>query len=302
MKMDLSQFKAIPHGALLTKPRNAASTSSFEPPHLGQAYNPATDPNVWGHCDVAFTKPTVAALGQAVSHSNTVYRLTANVFVDHVYILCMNCDQIAVRPEWEGRVSLFSGAQFDACIDATHYSLDHYLKATLSHAGVVSDAVRSQHKTIAVFEEDSSTIGSDTEFNEQDIGDYYNVVTRYPWNVVRLGWRPYTLELNYPQPCSASCACTFQGKRVCTVDAAGCDLRSSDGYVMHSRAFAAFFEQLINWAVVDTRALQSLSHQVLVHPMLSYQNHLDITPERQKELVRLFADSCVVHQPYKQVS
>jgi hypothetical protein len=59
---------------------------------------------------------------------------------EHVYILCVRCDEVEVPAVLMPKTTLISGRVFDVCDQADHYDLNHYKRASLSHAAAVSDA------------------------------------------------------------------------------------------------------------------------------------------------------------------
>ena len=52
--------------------------------------------------------------------------------VDHVYVICMKCEQVEIPASWLGKVTLVHGDGVDACSPDLPDS--HWRRATVSHA------------------------------------------------------------------------------------------------------------------------------------------------------------------------
>jgi len=86
------------------------------------------------------------------------------------------------------------------------------------------------------------------------------------------------------------------GARTCAVESSGCDLRSSDAYLVGRSAYNSYIHRL-QLGVVDFDVLQSFDKMVLVNPMVSYQEKLDITMDSQRDLQAAFRHKCVGSGP-----
>ena len=82
------------------------------------------------------------------------------------------------------------------------------------------------------------------------------------------------------------------GARTCAIAGSGCDLRSSDAYLVSRGAYNSYIHRL-QLGVVDFDVLQSFDKMVLVNPMVSYQEKLDITMDSQRDLQAAFRHKCV---------
>ena len=61
------------------------------------------------------------------------------------------------------------------------------------------------------------------------------------WYMLRMGYRPLTIESSPDmEECPGECRCEQVGSLLCYLATAGCDLRSSDAYLIHSRAYDLF--------------------------------------------------------------
>ena len=87
---------------------------------------------------MAFLKPSVVGprADWSVSYVSTL------ALADHVYLLCVDdCQAIAVPALLADKTTLIDGRLFDVCDQADAFGLDHYKRASLSHAAAVGDAI-----------------------------------------------------------------------------------------------------------------------------------------------------------------
>ena len=237
-------------------------------------------------CDSAFTVPSSER--GVDRHSYTFTKLVS--MADFIYILCVGCESIRVPSAWRGKVLLVDGKVIDECMQ--DYALDHWHRATFSHAIAVAHA-RSKGYEVAAVVEDDARSDFTLQFTDQDY-DSFNATlqTRDLWTFIRLGYRPYELEQNGNQECSDRCQCEKVDERTCVIVAPGCDLRSSDAYFVHRGAYNDYIHRL-QQGVVDFDVLQSFPKMLLVSPMISYQEKLDITMDAQRDLQGLFKEKCM---------
>ena len=82
----------------------------------------------------------------------------------------------------------------------------------------------------------------------------------WSWNFLRFGYRPYQMEEAaaagaHAEACPERCACERTSAHSCLISQSGCDLRSSEAYLINRGAFADFTHRL--QGVVDYGVLQS---------------------------------------------
>ena len=136
------------------------------------------------------------------------------------------------------------------------------------------------------------------------------------WNVLRPAFRPHLFEKFEARPsstgtgwvevttgvrddivCPVQCHCLnvrMEGQ-LCMLTSSGCDLRSSDMYILHSRAYDEMLDVLFTGTsdtIIDHFVLQNMEHTWLIHPSLTIQNNLDIDNELQRNVQRLFEEKC----------
>ena len=89
---------------------------------------------------------------------------------------------------------------------------------------------------------------------------------------LRSGYRPLTFEHN-PQieACPQECQCENAGQMLCWLQAAGCDVRASDAYLLHRRGMEHYAGSLASGAVIDNGVLQALPNQMLITPQINFQ-------------------------------
>ena len=254
---------------------------------LAQPYLGALD------CEAAFTVP---AEGPSDRFSYTFVKLIS--MAEFVYVLCVDCDKIAVPSPWRDKVRLVNGRIIDECVQ--DFNVDHWHRATFSHAVAVADARTKGYNNVAIVEEDSrsdfTVVFSDSDYEE------FQKLLKSPakWNFIRLGWRPYGMaglegDNKDALGCPQQCRCASAGARMCVLQGPGCDLRSSDAYFITRGAFNDYIHRL-QQGVVDFDVLQSFDKMMLVNPMVSYQEKLDISMNLQRKLQSNFKLACV-HDP-----
>jgi hypothetical protein len=224
---------------------------------------------------------------------------------DHVYVICMKCDKIVLPLQWAGKVTTVHGADIDPCYGRA--AADHWHKASMSHVHALLDAVKYQYKTVTIVEEDAITVSPDrVDANAGfDIdGLEHAIKNDSSWNTVRVGYRPFFFEqqsANVPvgstphYACPLACKChETTAKNACIVRENGCDMRSSDFYMIRMSQSRAIRKTVGAGSTIDMEALRNVHHQMYVLPQLSYQANLDRTREQQVNMARRFRDLCFV--------
>ena len=274
----------------------------------GVAFNTPRRPNLalLGdlQCDGAFSVPR-----EAPSDRFSFPFTTLASFADVVYLLCVECDGVVAPPAWRGKVLLVNGKIIDECVKDG--DLDHWHRASFSHAVAVAHAALRGHDVVAVVEDDARSDFTvrfdDDEFVQlrqlvrPDLtraSSEASVETQWGWNFVRFGYRPYQMEkaaalggAAYAEACPAQCACERTSVHSCLIAQSGCDLRSSEAYLINRGAFEDFTHRL-QGGVVDYDVLQSFPKMMVLLPMVSYQENLDISMDAQRDLQQKFGRAC----------
>ena len=212
----------------------------------------------------------------------------------------------------------------------------HYTRVSMSHGMIVKHAKENGFEHITVMEEDAVvnadvTIQDETEADLLTLiaGDFggesaslgrvklsSDAVSAVPWKLVRPSVRPHLFEkfeirksstgglvevttgTHDDLVCPAQCHCvnTRIGGQLCRLNAGGCDLRSSDMYLLHNTAYDEMIATLFTGTddtIIDHYALQNIDSAWLLHPSITTQSKLDIDVAVQHRVQDLFEEKCV---------
>ena len=217
----------------------------------------------------------------------------------HVYIICMKCDRLEIPPEWAGRVTTVHGTDVDPCYSRN--GADHWRKASMSHVHAMLDAKVNGYETITIMEEDAMT--KDLTAEDINVDGLLSMLnSTASWNTVRLGYRPYFFEQQAMAGgregvtfrCPASCACEQLSQNACIIKNAGCDMRSSDFYVVRMSQANSIRHSVKSGSTIDMQALRALRKQVYVLPQVSVQGKLDRSENQQTNMANRFRQLCLV--------
>ena len=120
---------------------------------------------------------------------------------------------------------------------------------------------------------------------EHLVPDFGNVHDSPTWSMIRFGFRSYFLEKTSREPCLTECRCYIKhdtAREFCKLSKPGCDMRSSDFYVIHKTSYAPLLSKLLDLKqanskrIIDTAPMRSLANQWLILPQASIQTKLDI--------------------------
>jgi hypothetical protein len=245
-------------------------------------------------CEGAFSVPR-----EASSDRFSLPFTTLASFADAVYLLCVECDGVVAPPAWRGKVLLVNGKIIDECVKDS--DLDHWHRASFSHAVAVAHAAIRGKDVVAVVEDDARSDFT-VQFDDAEFARLRHIVRpndkQWTWNFLRFGYRPYQMEeaaaaagAAYQEACPEQCACERTSARSCLISQSGCDLRSSEAYLINRGAFEDFTHRL-QGGVVDYDVLQSFPKMMVLSPMVSYQENLDISMDAQRDLQRKFGRVC----------
>ena len=226
--------------------------------------------------------------------------------VEHVFLICLHQCRTALPIAILNRSTHVLGSRVDACAPAPMISgkYVHALKVTFTHAIVMQRASEMGYRHIAVIEDDVLFLQQD--FHIEMRRGFKRLLNSQRWNLLRFGYRPYFLQEHGARPCPASCRCSMcdmYGEHFCHLKSTGCDLRSSDFYVIHSRSFKVFQSMLLDMTLPDTKRIvdvypmRMLSGQWLIIPQLSFQENLDIPLDYQVGSSALLVKKCLHPRP-----
>ena len=231
--------------------------------------------------------------------------------VDHVYIISLDSCNFALRDSISARATCIHGRLLDNCAPA-HFLRGlphelHGLKVTFTHAAVMQLAHESRFRKIAVIEDDLALVRSRIEeVSEQTILAFSSLIHSSAWSLIRFGFRPYFLQRDGTARCPTDCRCKLSpkfGPNFCEMRRGGCDVRSSDFYIIKSTYFVEFQRKMLNTRVsnvqriVDLEPIQSFHRQWFYIPQVSFQSVLDIPKDYQIGIGALFIKKCVHPRP-----
>mmetsp|Transcript_7558 Transcript_7558/g.34248 ORF Transcript_7558/g.34248 Transcript_7558/m.34248 type:complete len:347 (+) Transcript_7558:116-1156(+) len=251
-----------------------------------------------------FLKPAKATIGRDESMPLYVTQFLREI--DHVFLVCLHQCRTSLPRELLNRSTQVFGNRVDSCAPARLISgkYVHALKVTFTHAIIMQRASEMSYRHIAVIEDDVLLLRRG--LHEEMLRDFTRLVNSQKWNLLRFGYRPYFLQEHGVQACPVSCRCTLDtefGDHLCHLRSPGCDLRSSDFYVIHSRSFKFFQEMLLDIRqpatkrIVDVHPMRALSKQWLIIPQCSFQEKLDIPLDYQVGSAALFVKKCLHPRP-----
>lgn len=222
---------------------------------------------------------------------------------DHIYIICQHC-RLSIPPSWRGKTTFVRGKTLDKCIDVSHK--DHWHRASYTHAHALVDALNSHHDTVAIIEEDIHTrdvangpAGLNVLY--EHMNNLQETMEKHPyWNILRVGYRPYMFEgkpdcyskIEQQGVCPNVCRCERVNEFTCIMRHAGCDVRSSDFYLIRKPAMRKLIEGIQKDWTVDCQAMSAIDKQIFVIPQLSFQRSLDINIRKQLDHAEQFSAMC----------
>lgn len=265
-------------------------------------------------CPAAYSKPragAAAALGQVnekipkgfAKFSEHATRI-ANL-AEHVYILCTKCS-LMIPNAWQGKASFVHGHKIDECLQTQN--ADHWHKASFSHAHALMDALKKGYGTVAIIEEDVLTRdlaeGNDgLQLLYKNMASLRQAMKQEPqWQTVRAGYRTMFIDrpwesrskLGEGEACPRPCLCDRVNDFTCIMRAAGCDMRSSDFYLVRNESMQRIIDGIYKGFTVDCEAMGDVGNQIYLTPQLSFQSNLDININKQLNMSNQFVEKCAV--------
>lgn len=224
---------------------------------------------------------------------------------DHIFVLSKHDCKMVPPSAYRTKITCVHGAVIDSCTPAAFVRGQylHAMRVTFSHAVVLQVAKEKRYRNIAIIEDDIKFVTRKMASDVQR--DFMNLLQSSSWSLIRLGFRPYFLQRDADMHCPSKCRCDLGafGKHFCHMTRRGCDLRSSDLYVVHSHYFSTLQHMLLDLGssnsrrIIDLHPLRSLAHQWLMIPQISYQSTLDIPVDYQLGAGALYVKKCVGPRP-----
>jgi len=229
------------------------------------------------------------------------------LFVDHTFVLSVDGCESKIPASLESRATCIVGRVLDRCTPARFVrgKYKHAMKVTFTHAMVLLISQRSGYRHVAVIEDDIKFV--ERKLSPGSVHDFFQLLQTNSWSLIRFGYRPYFLQDGGgATPCPMKCRCEINanmGDHLCKLPKAGCDLRSSDFYVVHSRHFLDLASRTLDMSVqnsqriVDVYPMRAFSNQWLFLPQVSYQATLDIPADYQLGAGALYVKKCAGPRP-----
>jgi hypothetical protein len=250
----------------------------------------------------------VSSFGRRVENSSTVPDEIAGLLslVDHIFVLSSHDCTIKLPLHLRSRSDCVKGKVLDGCIpkEFIRGSYEHAMKVTFSHAIILHISRVAGYKHIAVLEDDVSFV--ERQLSPKIAGDFRSLLQTNSWNLIRLGFRPYFLQKLGTVPCPTNCRCKLSlkfGEHLCEMVHAGCDIRSSDFFILHMRQFALLEDRLVDLKlenskrIIDVHPMRSIDKQWLFLPQVSYQETLDIPVDYQLGAGAIYVKKCAGPRP-----
>lgn len=226
--------------------------------------------------------------------------------VDHVFVIGTDSCRMRFPRTFFGRATCVIGRQLDKCAPASFIrgAYPHAMKVSFAHATVLYLAEKALYKHIAVLEDDV-VIRQDV-FSETLVHQFHSLLMTTGWSVIRFGYRPYFLEESSREHCPSECRCKVRehiSEQFCELSPAGCDLRSSDFYVISARYYESLSSTILDLRqanskrIIDTLPMRQLRRQWLILPQASIQTTLDVPVDYQIGLSTLYVRKCVYPRP-----
>ena len=226
--------------------------------------------------------------------------------IDHVFVLSFDSCETKLPQSFSGRATCVVGRKLDVCAPRAYIRglYTHAMKVSFMHAAVLHLAQNSRYEHIAVLEDD--VIIRHDALSANLVREFRALLKSNAWSIVRFGFRPYFLEESSREHCPLKCRCEIKkhvSEQFCELSRAGCDIRSSDFYVIREQYYEPLRLKILDRTqanlkrIVDTRPMGQFEKQWLLLPQISIQTKLDIPVDYQIGLGALYAKKCAYPRP-----
>ena len=230
--------------------------------------------------------------------------------IDHIFILSIDMCELKLPRSFAGRASCVDGRKLDVCApkEFIRGPYTHAMKVSFTHAAVLYLAQKASYRHVALIEDDVAVRHG--IFSEHLLPDFSNIFYTSTWSMIRFGFRPYFLEKMSREPCPTKCRCYIKqnmAREFCKLPKSGCDMRSSDFYIIHKNSYAPLLSKLLDLKqanskrIIDTAPMRSLANQWLILPQASIQTKLDIPIDYQIGLGALYVKKCAMPRPVPRI-
>lgn len=244
-------------------------------------------PSDFPNCSSAsmFSTPSPVQFTSDAPYNGAFAKVTS-MTTDHIYVLCVRCQNVVLPRLWSSKVSMLNGLDSDRCL-ATE-TRGHNQQATWSHKLIVANAKEMKYRAITVVEEDYAI--SPTTWSSHEESVFTDFVQKQSWDIIRFGW--FFTEADF---CPNRCACQTVNEIMCTMQPGCSEMRSSVAYTLALSGFDRFLYAAGN---VDVGLFAEL-RSTIVTPFMVHQLHSQtLSTEELKEATlsndQLFLDNCVL--------
>lgn len=254
---------------------------------------------------MVFTGPIESGGNESTTMPHQVQDMLS--LVEHIFVISMyGCETRFSSQSLTSRSTCVHGKVLDECTPRKFITggFLHAMKVTFTHAAIVTLSIDAGYKTIAVVEDDLSFL--DRDLSREAAEKFARLLQSNAWNMIRFGFRPYFLQQNGVSPCPKGCRCTTgneYGEHFCELKSPGCDMRSSDLYVLPSHNFLGLRDLLLDLKktntkrIIDVHPMRAYGNQWIFLPQISYQRKLDIPADYQVGAGALYVKKCVGPRP-----
>lgn len=225
--------------------------------------------------------------------------------VEHTFVVSVQGCRTTFPPGFAGNVSCILGNKIDKCaprkfISGSH---EHAMRVTYTHAVILQLSIEAGFQNVAVLEDDLQFSQTRSYVSASDLR---RLLVSSSWSFIRFGYRPYFLQADGISPCPSPCRCSTSakyGQNLCKLHGSGCDMRSSDFYIVSSATFFDFQSHMLDVKlsnskrIIDVYPMRAFSKQWLVLPQVSFQGRLDIPSDYQLGLGALYVKKCAGPRP-----
>ena len=230
--------------------------------------------------------------------------------IDHIFVMSFDSCKTTLPQAFSGRATCVVGRKLDVCVPRAYIrgSYTHAMKVSFMHATVLHLAQNSRYEHIAVLEDD--VIIRQDAFSDNLVQEFRALLASNAWSIVRFGFRPYFLEESSREHCPSKCRCDIKkhiSEQFCELSRAGCDIRSSDFYVIREQYYEPLRLKILDLKrtnfdrIVDSRPMRHFTKQWLYVPQISIQSKLDIPIDYQIGLGALYVKKCVHPRPLSEL-
>lgn len=229
--------------------------------------------------------------------------------VDHTFILSLSGCETSVPSHLVNRSTCILGELLDSCAPGEFKTgpYKHAMKVSFMHAAILDRAHVSGFRHALLIEDDITL--HNRNFSHTFSTDFQHLLDSHVWSMIRFGFRPYFLQSEGASRCSTICRCLIGrfGVHLCRLQRSGCDLRSSDFYVIKADIFLQLRDRILDSQqpttrrIVDAHPMRTFKNQWLVLPQVSSQKVLDIPTDYQIGLGAAYVHKCAGPRPLPDV-